>query len=984
MMQPLEDYQPKFHIFRSLMPHRVRRILLVSSLYDAFVLEEDGTLGDRLWDRYVEMRLTMTPAVQRVSTGAQALEVIDKDPIDLVLTMARISDIEPFAFAQEVKKRKPTLPVVLLLIDPAELRHLPVTPERSPIDKIFLWNNNSEILLAIIKLIEDRANVDHDTVIGGVRVIILIEDSCVYYSVFVPAMYTVIMQLTRQLIAEGLNTLHKQLRTRSRAKVLLAETYEEGLQLYRKYRPYLLGVVSDVEYWRGRQLDPEAGFALTREIRAEMPDLPILLQSSDPGRNRHRAHELGAHFLDKGAPSLLDDYRSFLVEYMGFGDFVFRMPDGHGVARARDVHEMLDMLHRVPIESVVWHAERNHFSHWMMARTELTIADQLRPRRVTDFADAEGLRRWLILTIQEVLTEKQSDVVAEFSSKRTMHHSDFVHVGSGSLGGKGRGIAFLRFVLARSRIAANYPGVRIEVPPALVVGAAEFSAFLDDNRLRRFAMECDDLAELTHRFAGGDIRAELVESLRAYVERTLGPIAVRSSSLLEDSHLQPFAGLYATVMLPNMAPETDRRLHELLRAIKMVWASTFGPDAKAYFKATVHRIEEEEMAIVVQRLVGQHHDDYFYPTCSGTAQSYNFYPVSHMRPEDGIAQLALGLGKMVVEGGATVRFCPAYPQILPQFARPEDWIRLSQRQFYALDVTASRGETSIDPDSNLTLLDLSEAEKHRTLQRVGSVYSVDDHRVRDGLTHPGPRIVSFANILKYEDPPVSSILVDLLATCRDAFGCPVEIEFAIDLDAPGGKPLFALLQVRPLIATGEKELVTVGDEHRKDAWCHTYRALGNGVKTSIRDIVYVRPGAFDKARTREIAADVGEINKVLVEQGYPYVLIGLGRWGTFDPWLGIGVTWAQISGVGVIIEAGLENFLIDPSQGTHFFQNMTSLGIGYLSVPYGAKQASIDWEWLDAQPAFTVTKYLRHVRLDAPTEVRIDGRSGQAALLRPR
>ncbi|MBI4701802.1 MAG: hypothetical protein HY744_11700 [Deltaproteobacteria bacterium] len=979
---PIEDYHPRFDSFRSLMPNRVRQVLLVSSLYDAFVLEEDGTLGDRLWDQYVEQRLTMVPAVRRVSTGAHALGLMEREPIDLVMAMTRLSDGDPFAFAAEVKKRYPHMPVVLLVTDPSELRRLPPPAERASIDKVFLWNNYSGILLAIVKYIEDRANVDHDTQVGGVRVIVLIEDSCAYYSTFLPAMYTVIMDLTRNLIADGLNELHKQLRTRSRAKVLLAETYEEGMELLRKYRPYLVGAVCDVEFWRGGVVDPQAGFELTRAVRAEMPDLPIVLQSADPEKNRQRTRDLGALFIDKNSPALLDEFRSFLTEYLGFGDFVFRMPDGQEVARARNVHEMLDILHRIPSDSLLCHAERNDFSHWMAARTELTIADRLRPKRVADFDDHEAVRRYIIDVIRDVLADKQSDVVAEFSAEKAMAFGHFLHLGKGSLGGKGRAIAFLRFLLARSKLSANYPGVRLGVPAAVVIGAGEFADFIDDNKLRRFALECDDREEITHRFLQGTVREPLVTALRSYLGHVTGPLAVRSSSLLEDSHLQPFAGLYATVMIPNLSESLDRRLEQLLHAVKEVWASTYCPDAKAYFRATVHRMEEEEMAVIVQLIAGQRHGDHFYPTLSGVAQSYNFYPISHMSPEDGAAQLALGLGKMVVEGGAAVRFCPRYPEILPQFPRPEDWLRSGQKQFYALRLTEPPTSWDTDPDATLALLDLKDAEDHGVLQRIGSVYCSDDRIIRDGLCYRGPRVVTFSSILKHHEIPLPEILADLLATCREALGCPVEIEFAVNVGPYGTKPLFSLLQVRPLIAAGERDLVALSDAHRDAAWCFTYRALGNGIKKNIRDLVFVRRSTFERSRTREVADEVGKINRHLEAAGRPYLLIGFGRWGTFDPWLGIGVSWAQISGVAVLVEAGLPDFEVDPSQGTHFFHNLTTLDIGYLSVPHGNPRAKIEWEWLESLPVEQETRYVRHVRLSSPIEVRIDGRSGEAVALR--
>ncbi|MBI2900658.1 MAG: hypothetical protein HYY17_10765 [Planctomycetes bacterium] len=982
-MEPI-DYQPKFDGFRSLMGKQVRQILLVSSLYDAFVLEEDGLLGDKLLDQYVGWRLKTVPAIRSVSTGTQALKLIQTESIDLVLCMKHLPDMDTYAFAEKVKRKSPDLPVVLLLTDPAELKQVPPPWSRKPIDRVFLWNNNPDVLLAIVKSIEDLANVDHDTATGGVRVVLIIEDTVAQYSSLLCATYKVIMDLTQTLIADSLNDLHRQLRMRSRAKVLLAETYEDAMALYRKYRPYMVGVISDIRFWRDRKPDGEAGLDLARAVRAEVPDMPILLQSNEPERNGRRAQELGVRFLDKNSASHLEDFRSFVVEYMGFGDFVFRMPDGSEVARAANVDEMRRVLRWVPAESVVWHAERNHFSHWLVARTELTIADRLRPMKVSDFPNPEEVRKAIADVIEQGLAEKQSDVVAQFSPRRLREYGSFLHLGKGSMGGKGRSIAFLRYLLARSNLAARYPELRIEVPYTMVIGAEEFSSFLDRNQLRRFALECDDIREICRRFDDAPIAPDLARNLRYYVENVRRPIAVRSSSLLEDSHLQPFAGLYATIMLPNNARDAEQRLAQLVSAVKIVWASTFGPDVKGYFRNIGHRMEEEAMAVVVQDVVGSPHGRYFYPTFSGAAQSYNFYPVSHMLPTDGVAQLALGMGKMVVDGGATLRFCPKYPQLLPQYPTPEDWLHDSQTQFYGLDLDDpgedwKRGNY----DGTLQLLDLSEAETQGVLQRIGSTYDPDDNVVRDSLGRPGPRIVTFAPILKHNEIPLPPLLSDLLVASREALGCPVEIEFAVDMKGQDAKPVFALLQIRPFATGGERDMVQVGKEHLGRSWCHTHSALGNGVKREIRDIVYVVPRRFDRARTPQIAQEIGEINARLAAEKRPYVLIGFGRWGSFDPWLGIGVNWGQISGVRVLIEAGLAGFNVDPSQGTHFFQNMTALGIGFLSVPHGSDRAFLDWDWLESLPVEAEVGSVRHVRFPRSIEVRIDGRTGRAAALRP-
>ena len=975
-------YSARFDSFRALMPHRIRKILLVSTLYDAFVLEEDGPLGEKIWDQYVEMRLTMIPRLRRASSAGAALQIVESETIDLVLMMTRIPDMEPEDLASQIKEIRPSLPVILVMTDPAEQRDLPSPAHRGAIDKVFLWNNDPQLFLAIIKLVEDRLNVDHDTEVGGVGVILLVEDSVTYYSTFLPALYKSVVELTRNLMAQGLNSLHRQLRLRLRAKVLLAESHEEALDLFDRYRPHLLGVISDVKYWRNNVQDTTAGFELARHVRSEIEDLPLLLQSSESGGVRDVVHSLGAKFLDKNSPALLDDFRGFLAEYMGFGDFSFRLPDGMPLGRARTIDDLVSMLRTIPIESLLWHAERNHFSTWLTARAQVRIAQRLRPKKVDEFEEPEMLRESIVSIIEEVQSDARSDVVSLFSPVQLSHTDAFMHLGEGSMGGKGRGIAFLRYLLARTKFASRYPGIKIGVPQTVVVGTDEFSRFLDDNRLRRAALEARGLAELVHTFMQAELHPGLIEDLRAFVKAVRGPLAVRSSSLLEDSHLQPFAGLYATTMLPNNAEQVEMRLEQLSMAIKLVWLSTFSEDSKAYFKSTPHRLEDEQMAVLIQRVVGRKHGDYFYPTYSGVAQSFNFYPVSHMRAEDGIAELALGLGKTVVEGGSSLRFCPAYPDVLPQFPRPVDWLKASQTRFWALRLDKLSEKWFHNPDATLELCDLSLAEAHGELTQVASTYSPDDQIIRDGISRPGPRVITFSPLLRHEAFPFPRLLEDLLKTCQEAFGCPVEMEFAGNVE-PGLRPSFSLLQVRPFISSGRRERVEIAAADINDAWCQTDTALGNGVWTDIRDILYVRPDAFDRSRTKAIAEEIGIFNRELESMGRKYILIGFGRWGSSDPWLGIGVTWSQISHVSVLIEAGLDDFQVDPSQGTHFFQNITSLGVGYLSVLGRSSGEKVNWDWLESRPVHERGEYVSHLRFDSPIEARIDGRSGRAVLLPP-
>ena len=656
----IDSLQHRFDTFRSLMTRRIREILLVSSVYDAYILEEDGTLEERIWQQYADRGLSTVPRIRKVSSVERALDVIRAEKIDLVLAIVHEEAELAFDLALKVKAIRDELPVALLATDPSFLARLEGCEKPPGVDRIFLWQNDPTLLVAIIKYFEDMANLDHDTRIGGVRLVLLVEDSVGHYSTFLPAIYTAIMVLTRRLIDEGLNHLHRQLRMRSRAKVVLAESFEEAVDVYRRYRPYILGVITDVRFSKGGRLDDEAGFELVRMLRREMRELPVCIQSAEPEKNRSRAEKLQTYFIDKNSSRLMEDLQRFLREYMGFGDFIFRMRDGREVARAGNPRELLDRLQEAPLESILLHAQQQHFSHWMMARTEIKIAEQLYPKQVEDFANPEDLRRFLIRVIETVLYEKQSDIITRFLPGRNPQELQFMRWGEGSLGGKARGIGFLRYLLSRLEIRRSFPDLTIQIPPTLVICSKEFERFLEDNRLWDAALKgALEFAELQQRFLKGKLRDELIHDLRAYLQTVREPLAVRSSSILEDSHNLPLAGLYSTYMLPNSDESLDQRLWSLLAAIKLVWASTFGDNPRAYFQQTSYRLEDERMAVVVQTLGGCRHEGYFYPTFSGVAQSHNFYPISYMKPEDGVAQIALGLGENRGGGRAHRAVLPA-------------------------------------------------------------------------------------------------------------------------------------------------------------------------------------------------------------------------------------------------------------------------------------------------------------------------------------
>lgn len=971
-------------IIRDLMSFRVREILLVSSLYDSYVLEEDGLLAESLDVEYFQLNLSAAPRITRVPTGEEALDILASHHIDLVITMPRLGEMDLRDFGREVKRRQRDLPVILLSTNPAEAARLKEADCRDAIDQIFIWRGDIRIFLAIVKYVEDLRNAERDMELAGVRGIVLIENSVRFYSSYLPMLYSELMRQNHRVMADGVNVMQRLRRMRARPKIFLAETFEEGWDLVTRYRDHIIGIISDARFPRGGQTDPEAGIEFVRRVRELDPDMPALIQSSEGGLEE-RAHALGAAFVNKRSPRLLDDLRRFILTSLGFGDFVFQMPDGTEVARVKDMAAMAAALRDVPAASLGYHATRNHFSNWCMARTEFDLAERLRPVRVSEFKDIEGLRAYLIDAFSRLRSEAQRGVVAEFSLSDFGETGGFARIGTGSLGGKGRGLGFINALLAETAVPEDLAGVRIYVPPSAVVATDIFDEFIRLNRLSGIALSDAPDAEIAEAFLAGRFPAGVESDLRAFLRRVREPLAVRSSSLLEDSHERPFAGVYRTAMLPNAGSDEDSRLASLGDAIKHVYASTFFSNAKAYIQGSQHRMEEEKMAVVLQLLVGRQHGNHYYPDFAGAACSYNYYPVLGTTPEDGVALVALGLGRTVVDGERSIRFCPGRPRSMPQFSSTSDYLTNAQRQFYALDRTADPKALHSDPDRAVVHLDLEAAEEHGTLSRVASTYCPENDAVYDGISRQGIRLVTFAPILKGETFPLAHILRHLLDLGSRTVSCPVEIEFAVNLrPAAGGPPEFAFLQIRPMMvetAAADIEEI-VARESRERILCFSSKALGHGRSKEIKDIVFVRPDRFDRAQTPRIAREVGSMNQDLTGEDRPYLLVGPGRWGTSDPWLGIPVEWRQIARAGVIIETDLDDVPVTPSEGTHFFQNLTSFGIGYFSVIRTDGESFVDFDWLCSLPVVRESAYLRHVRLPEPLDVWVDGRSRQGVILK--
>jgi len=983
---PAHHSERLFEGFENLMPFRVSDILLVSSLYDSFILREDGRLNELLIGESLELNLHQVPGITHVSTGKEAVRLARSQPrFNLIVTNLQVADMDAAELAREIKAARLDVPVIVLAYDHREIKNFLARNPQTDIDRIFLWEGNARILLSIVNYIEDKRNALHDTQTMSVPVLLMVEDDINYYSLFLPVIYTEIIGQSRRLLSEALNLAHKLVRMRARPKILLCSNYEDAEREVLKYRDYLLGVISDVEFPRAGELTPEAGFELARMVRDTIPDVPIVLQS---GRTEFmdRAYAEGFSFLQKRSPTLLGDLRHILTEEMGFGDFVFRLPDGvTEVARAADLNGLENALATVPEASLAYHAERNHFSHWLMARTEFALAQKLRPRKISDFGTLENLRRDLIGAIAEYRREQSQALIGEFNPA-SFQPGDafFLQLGGGSLGGKARGLAFIRHILRQRGINRAFPGIRIAVPPTLVLTTAIFDRFLSENGLLDLALHGADDAEIVRRFLAAPFPISLLDNLLAFLERVHYPLAVRSSSLLEDSQYQPFSGVYETFMLANCHPDIQVRLEQLLEAIKLVYASTFSQHAKTYVRATPYRLEEEKMAVVLQQVVGSVHDNRFYPDFSGVVRSRNFYPMPPVKVEDGFAAVALGLGRAVVSGGKCLTFSPRHPRNLVQFSSVEDMLNNSQSEFWALEL--AHGVPAGDPADSLreVAYDLDVAERDGTLPALASTYSAENHAVYDGVSRQGPRVVSFAPILKHGIFPLPQILERLMRIGEHALGRPVEIEFAVRLPQQQDGPAeFGFLQLRPLVMSRDGEDIRMEAVAEDKLICQSSMVLGHGRIEDICDIVVVDSHRFERSRSREVAHSVAHLNAKLSQENTPYLLIGVGRWGSTDPWLGIPVAWDQICGARVIVESGFRDFRVAPSQGSHFFQNLTAFQIGYFTVNPDAGEGSLDWAWLAAESAVEEDGCVRHLRFDSPITVLMNGKASQGMVLKP-
>ena len=963
--------------FSDLARFRVRDILLVSSLYDSFILAEDGELQEVILKEFLDLNVRSTPAVTHVATADEALErARERARYDLVIASTYLGDVSAIALTRRLREAGVNTPVVALAYDMREVAEVMAAGGPSPLDRVFLWQGDVRLVPAIVKSVEDRANAPHDTGELGVQAILVIEDNVRYYSSFLPTIYAELMQHAHNLVPEGVNLSHRLMRLQAQPKILLSGTYEDAWRDFLDYQENILGVISDIQFPRNGKVAPDAGLEFARRVRERQSDVPVMLQSTR-AENEELARSVGAAFLQKGSATLLQQLRRFMSEHLGFGDFVFRTPDKVEVARARDLREFEEKLATVPADSLAYHAGRNHFSRWFKARTEFALAHELRPRKVSEFETVEHLRREVLRAIRDYREETHRGVVVDFDRASFSPKTTFSRLGGGSLGGKARGLAFVDRLLAESRLATRFPDVRIDVPPSVVLGTDVFNEFLEGDGLRDFALNSADENEIARRFVEAKLPAAVRRDLAAFVAAVRYPLAVRSSSLLEDSLYQPFAGIYDTFMLGNDHADADVRLERLETAIKRVYASTFKRAAKQYLAGGPYRLEEEKMAVVLQRVVGGERGKRFYPDLAGVATSYNYYPLLPMRSEDGIAAVVLGLGEMVVSGQPCFRFCPRYPRNIVQFSSVQDTLSNAQREFLALELR-QEGPGGFAPGR----FDLAAAEEDGTLARVGSTYSAENDAVFDGISRPGVRLVTFAPILKFGLFPLAEILDALLGVAVAGTSVPVEIEFAVHFPRES-PPEFGVLQLRPLGRIREPIEPELQPVDRARVLCESRSALGHGTRDDIRDVIVMDVKRFDRSRTREIAQTVGQLNARLQADRRPYLLIGVGRWGSADPLLGIPVTWDQISGARAIVEAGFADFKVTPSQGSHFFQNLAAGNIGYFTVNPEAGDGFVDWEWLRGEPAVAETEFVRHLRFTHPLLVAINGRSHTGAITKP-
>lgn len=969
--------------FVNLMTKRIFNILLIANPYDAFMLEDDGRIDEKIFNEYVDLSLRYPPRFTQVSTEEEAWKQLDNIPFDLVICMPGTDNSDTFQIARSIKSKYEHIPLVVLTPFSHGITKRIANEDLSAFEYVFCWLGNTDLLLSIIKLIEDKMNLEHDVKEVGVQMILFVEDSIRFYSSVLPYLFKFVLKQSQEFSTEALNAHQRTLRMRGRPKIILARTYEEAMELYDKYFNNILGVITDVRFPRGEKKDSMAGIKLCAEIRKRDEFVPIIMQSSEV-ENQVYASRFNASFIDKNSKKMDIDLRQAVSDTFGFGDFIFRNPNTmEEIARVRSLKELQNIVFAVPKESFLYHISRNHVSRWLYSRAIFPVAAFLKEITWHSLQDVDAHRKIIFEAIVKYRKMKNQGVVAVFKRDRFDRYSNFARIGDGSLGGKGRGLAFIDNMVKHHPEFDQFENAQVAIPKTVVLCTDVFDEFMDSNKLYQVALsDVDDDSILKH-FLRAKLPDGLVEDFFTFFDVVKSPIAIRSSSLLEDSHYQPFAGIYSTYMIPYLDDKYEM-LRMLSDAIKGVYASVYYRDSKAYMQATSNVIDQEKMAVILQEVVGNQYGDRYYPSMSGVARSLNYYPIGDEKPEEGTVNLALGLGKYIVDGGMTLRFSPYHPNQVLQTSEMEIALRETQTQFYALDLKNAGHNFSIDDGFNLLKLHVKEAEKDGSLRFIASTYDPYDQVIQDGYYPGGRKLITFANVLQHDVFPLARILQLVLEHGQNEMRRPVEIEFAATLNKETGKSgIFYLLQIRPIVDSKEmldEDLSQIKDEH---TLLRSDNSLGHGIMNDIYDVVYVKTDGYTASNNQLIAYEIEKLNRQLLEQGRNYILVGPGRWGSSDTWLGIPVKWPHISAARVIVEAGLTNYRIDPSQGTHFFQNLTSFGVGYFTINSFRNDGVYNQDYLNGLPAENETKFLRHIHFDEPLIVKMDGRKNLGVVMMP-
>ena len=978
--QEYRQFYLKDVTFVNLMMRRIYNVLIVANPYDAFMLEDDGRVEEKIYNEYVELGLRYPPTFTQVSTTEEAYQVLSTMNIDLVICMPGNADNDAFSVARDIKAGFPDMHCIVLTPFSHGITKRMENEDLSIFDYVFCWLGNTNLILSIIKLIEDKMNLEHDIQEGGVQMILLVEDSIRFYSSILPNLYNYILAQSKRFSTEALNRHAATLRMRGRPKVVLARNYEEAMALYEKYADNVLGVISDVRFPLGGVKDPEAGLKLLRVIHQRAPFLPLIMESSET-ENRAKAEAEGFHFVDKNSKKMSLDLRSIMEEHMGFGDFIFRDPKTKAeIMRIHNLKELQDNIFRIPDDSMLYHISRNHMSRWLSARAIFPVSDFLKKITWERLKDVTAHREIIFDAIVQYRHMKNIGVVAVFDRMKFDSYSHFARIGDGSLGGKGRGLAFLDNIIKMHPDFSSFPGVTVQIPKTVVLCTDVFDQFMEQNNLYQIALSDASDEEILRHFLRAQLPDSLIADFFTFFEATKSPVAIRSSSLLEDAHYQPFAGIYATYMIPYLE-DKYAMLEMLACAIKSVYASVYYRDSKAYMTATSNVIDQEKMAVILQEVVGKQHDGRYYPNFSGVLRSLNYYPIGDEKAEEGIASLALGLGKYIVDGGQTLRVSPYHPHQVLQTSELETALRQTQTRFYALDTRHVGNDFTVDDGFNILNLRVKEAERDNALSYIASTYDPYDNVIRDGLYDGGRKVISFAGVLQQDVFPLPELLQMSMKYGAESMRRPVEIEFACNLNADRTGQ-FYLLQIRPIVDSKqmlEEDVAAIPDD---ECLVRSHNSLGHGVSEDVTDVVYVKADDnFSAAENPTIAREIEKINSGYLDRGQGYVLVGPGRWGSSDPWLGIPIKWPHISAARVIVEVTLKNYRVDPSQGTHFFQNLTSFGVGYFTVDENRNEGVFHKAMLDAMPAVEETEHVRVVRFSKPLRILMDGKKQEGAVV---